>query len=128
MGANTRSDSRFTLGEGRNGNRNSTRARQIYDAILGQNYVVSAGWYTGFIPSTLHELVEYMPSLTEWKITAGVWAFGLMIYTVALKVALPVLTGGHAHEAHEAERPAARAPDLDALAPKATAEPALPLG
>ena len=45
MGANTRSDSRFTLGEGRNGNRNSTRARQIYDAILGQNYVVSAGWY-----------------------------------------------------------------------------------
>lgn len=82
----------------------------------------------GFIPSTLHELVEYMPSLTEWKITAGVWAFGLMIYTVALKVALPVLTGGHAHEAHEAERPAARAPDLDALAPKATAEPALPLG
>ena len=46
MGANTRSDSRFTLGEGRNGNRNSTRARQIYDAILGQNYVVSAGWYT----------------------------------------------------------------------------------
>ena len=46
MGANTRSDSRFTLGEGRNGNRNSTRARQIYDATLGQNYVVSAGWYT----------------------------------------------------------------------------------
>ena len=49
MGANTRSDSRFTLGEGRNGNRNSTRARQIYDAILGQNYVVSAGWYTALV-------------------------------------------------------------------------------
>ena len=43
----------------------------------------------GFIPSTLHEVVEYSPSLTEWKVTAGIWAFGLMILTVALKVALP---------------------------------------
>jgi molybdopterin-containing oxidoreductase family membrane subunit len=45
----------------------------------------------GFIPSTLHELVEYSPSLAEWKITAGIWAFGLMVLTVALKVTLPVL-------------------------------------
>ncbi|MBX3373026.1 MAG: polysulfide reductase NrfD [Phycisphaeraceae bacterium] len=47
----------------------------------------------GFIPSTLHEIVEYAPSLTEWKITAGIWAFGLMIYTVALKIALPIFRG-----------------------------------
>jgi Ni/Fe-hydrogenase subunit HybB-like protein len=47
----------------------------------------------GFVPSTLHELVEYVPTLAEWKITAGIWAFGLMVLTVALKVALPVLTG-----------------------------------
>lgn len=47
----------------------------------------------GFIPSTLHEMVEYAPSLTEWKITAGIWAFGLMIYTVALKIALPIFRG-----------------------------------
>lgn len=47
----------------------------------------------GFIPSTLHEVVEYVPSLTEWRVTAGVWAFGLMIYTIALKVALPILSG-----------------------------------
>jgi molybdopterin-containing oxidoreductase family membrane subunit len=46
----------------------------------------------GFIPSTLHEVVEYIPSGAEWKITAGIWAFGLMVYTVALKVAVPVLT------------------------------------
>jgi molybdopterin-containing oxidoreductase family membrane subunit len=49
----------------------------------------------GFIPSTLHEIVEYVPSITEWKITAGVWAFGLMVYTAALKIALPVLSGHH---------------------------------
>ncbi len=47
----------------------------------------------GFVPSTLHEVVEYVPTLTEWKITAGIWAFGLMILTIALKVALPVLEG-----------------------------------
>ncbi len=46
----------------------------------------------GFIPSTLHELVPYAPTVTEWKITAGVWALGLMVFTVALKVALQVLT------------------------------------
>jgi len=53
----------------------------------------------GFIPSTLHEVVEYSPSLTEWKVTAGIWAFGLMILTVALKVALPWMqTTERAHE------------------------------
>ena len=44
----------------------------------------------GFIPSTLHEIVEYAPSAVEWKVTAGIWALGLMIYTIALKVATSV--------------------------------------
>lgn len=47
----------------------------------------------GFIPSTLHEIVPYHPSLAELKVTAGVWAFGLMIYTVALKIGLPAMAG-----------------------------------
>ncbi|RMG18014.1 MAG: polysulfide reductase [Planctomycetota bacterium] len=47
----------------------------------------------GFIPSTLHEVVEYVPSLVEWQISAGIWALGLMVFTVALKVAVPVLQG-----------------------------------
>ena len=47
----------------------------------------------GFIPSTLHEIVEYSPSLNEWKITAGMWALGLLIFTAALKIALPVIRG-----------------------------------
>lgn len=47
----------------------------------------------GFIPSTLHEVVEYVPSHTEWRITAGIWAFGLMVFTVALKIAIPIFTG-----------------------------------
>jgi len=47
----------------------------------------------GFIPSTLHEMVEYVPSLTEWKITLGIISGGLIIYTLLLKIALPLLSG-----------------------------------
>lgn len=47
----------------------------------------------GFIPSTLHEIVEYAPSLLEWKITAGIWAFGLLILTVLLKLIAAVFAG-----------------------------------
>jgi molybdopterin-containing oxidoreductase family membrane subunit len=47
----------------------------------------------GFVPSTLHEVVEYTPSLTEWKISAGIFAAGLMVLVILLKVALPVFTG-----------------------------------
>jgi len=46
----------------------------------------------GFIPSTLHEVVEYSPSVTEWKITAGIWAFGLLLLTAMLRVAVAVFT------------------------------------
>ncbi len=45
----------------------------------------------GFIPSTLHEVVEYLPSQLEWKVTIGIWAFGLMVFTIAIKAALPTL-------------------------------------
>jgi len=46
-----------------------------------------------FIPSTLHEIVEYAPSLTEWRISAGIWALGLMVFTIALKIGIPIFTG-----------------------------------
>lgn len=47
----------------------------------------------GFVPSTLHEVVEYLPTLVEWKISAGVWALGLMVYTLGVKIAVAVLDG-----------------------------------
>ncbi|MFO0935852.1 MAG: NrfD/PsrC family molybdoenzyme membrane anchor subunit [Gemmataceae bacterium] len=52
----------------------------------------------GFIPSTLHEIVEYVPSLTEWKITAGIWAFGVILLTAMLKVAVSVFTSQISNE------------------------------
>lgn len=64
----------------------------------------------GFIPSTLHEIVEYSPSLVEWKVSAGIWAFGLMIYTVACKIALAIFgtrfAGGTRPGEHDATGPA----------------------
>ena len=47
----------------------------------------------GFIPSTLHEIVEYSPSLLEWKVVAGIWGLGLIILTLSLKLIVNVFTG-----------------------------------
>lgn len=47
----------------------------------------------GFIPSTLHEVVEYSPSLVEWKVTVGIWAFGLLVLTLLLKLIAAVFNG-----------------------------------
>ncbi len=47
----------------------------------------------GFIPSTLHEVVGYVPTLTEWKVTAGIWALGALILTAGIKVILTVFEG-----------------------------------
>lgn len=68
----------------------------------------------GFVPSTLHEMVEYLPSITEWKVSAGIWALGLMVLTVALKIALPVIGGSP---------PGEEAPDAP---PSRGAQPATP--
>ncbi len=61
-----------------------------------------------FVPSTMHEIVEYTPSLTEWKLTVGIWAGGIGIFTVAVKIAAQVLTGrsglGPAGESHGRSR------------------------
>ena len=47
----------------------------------------------GFIPSPLGELVEYSPTLNETLICLGIWAFGLLCYTIFLRMAVPILQG-----------------------------------
>ena len=47
----------------------------------------------GFIPSPLGEIWEYWPRITEIMISVGVWGLGLLIYTLALKIAIPIETG-----------------------------------
>ena len=47
----------------------------------------------GFIPTPLGEMVEYRPSLNETLVCLGIWAFGLLCYTVLLRMAVPILQG-----------------------------------
>jgi Ni/Fe-hydrogenase subunit HybB-like protein len=47
----------------------------------------------GFIPSPLGEIVEYSPTWVEYAVTAGIWAMGLFIFTVLVRVALPIELG-----------------------------------
>jgi len=47
----------------------------------------------GFVPSPLGEIVEYSPTLNETLICLGIWAFGLLCYTIFLRMAVPVLQG-----------------------------------
>lgn len=47
----------------------------------------------GFIPSPLGEIVEYTPTWVELCVTAGVWALGLFVLTVLVRVALPIELG-----------------------------------
>jgi Ni/Fe-hydrogenase subunit HybB-like protein len=47
----------------------------------------------GFIPTPLGAIVEYSPSLNESLICFGIWAFGLLLYTIFLRMAVPILQG-----------------------------------
>ena len=47
----------------------------------------------GFIPTPLGQIVEYRPSLNETLICVGIWAFGLLSYTVFLRMSVPILQG-----------------------------------
>ncbi len=47
----------------------------------------------GFTPDTLGEIYEYFPSLSEILITMGIFSIGFLIYTVMLKVAVPIILG-----------------------------------
>ncbi|MCP3978872.1 MAG: polysulfide reductase NrfD [bacterium] len=46
-----------------------------------------------FIPSPLGEIVEYTPTANEILVCFGIWAFGMLIYTIMVRTAVPVLTG-----------------------------------
>lgn len=62
----------------------------------------------GFVPSTLHEIVPYTPSVAEWKVTVGIWAVGLMVLTIGLRIATRAMTGEMSHQATEPDGPAAQ--------------------
>ena len=47
----------------------------------------------GLTPDALGEIYEYHPTITEFRVAAGVFAIGFLVFTVMLKVAVPILLG-----------------------------------
>jgi Ni/Fe-hydrogenase subunit HybB-like protein len=47
----------------------------------------------GLTPDTLGEIYEYSPSMTEVRVAAGVFALGLLIFTLVLKIAVSISLG-----------------------------------
>lgn len=45
----------------------------------------------GFIPTPLGDFVQYIPSTNELLICAGIWSFGLLLYSFLLKSAIPIV-------------------------------------
>ncbi len=46
-----------------------------------------------FIPTPLGDVVEYLPTLNESLVCLGIWAFGLLLYTIFVRISIPVLSG-----------------------------------
>jgi molybdopterin-containing oxidoreductase family membrane subunit len=47
----------------------------------------------GLTPDALGEIYEYAPSSTELRVAAGVFALGFLVFTLMLKVAVPITLG-----------------------------------
>jgi Ni/Fe-hydrogenase subunit HybB-like protein len=51
----------------------------------------------GFVPDPLGEIYVYVPNLLELMVSFGIWAAGLLIFTLLMKVAIPIETGEFSH-------------------------------
>ena len=57
----------------------------------------------GFVPDPLGEIVQYLPNSLELMVSFGIWATGLLIFTLLMKVAIPIETGKFTHTEYEKE-------------------------
>ncbi len=55
----------------------------------------------GFVPDPLGEIFAYLPNLLELMVSFGIWATGLLIFTLLMKVAIPIETGAFTHTDYE---------------------------
>ncbi len=49
--------------------------------------------HPGLTPDALGEIYEYAPSTTELQVAAGVFSIGFLVFTLMLKVAVPISLG-----------------------------------
>ncbi|HEX9242650.1 MAG TPA: NrfD/PsrC family molybdoenzyme membrane anchor subunit [Anaeromyxobacter sp.] len=47
----------------------------------------------GFTPDTLGQIYEYRPTAMEWGVAAGVFGIGFLVFTILVKIAVPILVG-----------------------------------
>ena len=47
----------------------------------------------GMTPDTLGEFYEYVPTLTEVRVGAGIFAIGFLVFTLLCKIAIPIIQG-----------------------------------
>jgi Ni/Fe-hydrogenase subunit HybB-like protein len=73
----------------------------------------------GLTPDALGEIYEYYPTLTELRVAAGVFALGFLVFTLMLKVAVPISLGEFHGEDATGRRAAGQLP----LNPAAGAAP-----
>ncbi|MFY9923190.1 MAG: NrfD/PsrC family molybdoenzyme membrane anchor subunit [Opitutaceae bacterium] len=71
----------------------------------------------GFIPTPLGALIEYTPSLNETLVCLGIWAFGLLCYTIFLRMSVPILQGVLSKANENLPEPDAGAPAAPAPSP-----------
>ena len=57
----------------------------------------------GFVPDPLGEIYEYIPNLVELMVSFGIWATGLLIFTLLMKVAIPIETGKFSYSKYESK-------------------------
>lgn len=55
----------------------------------------------GFIPDPLGEISDYIPNFLELMVSFGIWAAGLLVFTLLIKVAIPIETGKFTHKEYE---------------------------
>jgi Ni/Fe-hydrogenase subunit HybB-like protein len=77
----------------------------LFTLNLGSLCIIAGVWIEkglglivpGFIPDPLGEIYEYMPNMTETMISLGIWAFGLLIFTLFMRIAVPIQRGDFIH-------------------------------
>jgi Ni/Fe-hydrogenase subunit HybB-like protein len=62
----------------------------------------------GFVPDPLGEIYDYIPNFLELMVSFGIWAAGLLIFTLLLKVAIPIETGKFSHREYEKKKTVSR--------------------
>jgi len=53
----------------------------------------------GFVPTPLGEIFEYVPTSVELSVAAGIWAFGVLVFTLLAKAVIAIEQGKLRHPA-----------------------------